>query len=46
MDEEELLKRRRLAGEGIESSSAGLDEKDASDISDGMCNFSQYTARP
>ena len=46
MDEEELLKRRRLAGEGEGSSSAGLDEKDASDISDGMCNFSQYTARP
>jgi hypothetical protein len=46
MDEEELLKRRRLAGEGVGSSSAGMDDKDACDISDGMCIFSRYTARP
>ena len=41
MEEEELLKRRRLAGEGEGSSSAGMDDKDACDISDGMCIFSR-----
>ena len=47
MNEEELLKRRRrLDGEGVGSSSAGMDDKDACDISDGMCIFSRYTARP
>ena len=46
MDEEELYKRRRLAEEGEGSSSAGVDDKDESDISDGMCTFSRYTARP
>ena len=45
MDSVELAKRRRLAGGEAVGASAGMDEFDIGDNSDGMCNNSR-TARP
>ena len=45
MDSVEFAKRRRLAGGEAVGASAGMDELDIGDNSDGMCNNSR-TARP